>query len=119
MARTESIARGVAEQIIKNLARLATTRLLALLVSKASFFGLSFINPIAGFLISLVVTAALEKTFLGAMLLYIRIDTSRKLNAVEEIIKEIQDKGDDLNPDEIAEFDDKLDRAAGDLIRLD
>jgi hypothetical protein len=80
---------------------------------------MSLINPIAGFIVGHVITLALEKAYLGAMLLMIQIDANRDLNAFEKILVEIKEHEGELTDEEQEAFNDRLALAGLELIRID
>lgn len=107
----------MSEQLKARIAKLIATRVLAWLASKAAFFAWGPANVIAGFFIEKLMVKAIELTFLGGMIAYIFIDTRKDLNAVEKIIKEINQKTDELTSEEMDAYDRRLAEAGRELIR--
>ena len=104
--------------LISRVAKLITKKLLAWLISKAPFMAWGPFSFLASWAIQHFAVKALELTFLGAMLLYINIDVSRDLNAVEKIIKDINDHEGDLTQEDMDVYDKKLAKAGRELIQF-
>lgn len=107
----------MSEALKRQLAKLIATRLMTWLVSKAAFFAWGPANVLASFLIEKLMVKAIEETFLGGMIAYIFIDTRKDLNAVEKIIKEINQQTEGITPEQMDEYDKRLAEAGRDLIR--
>lgn len=104
--------------LIQKLAKLAATKLLALLVTKVPFFAWGPAGVVASYVIEKILVKALELTFLGGMIGYIFLDTRRDLNVVEKLIKEINEHEGELSKVEIDSYNEKLAKAGRDLIRF-
>ena len=100
------------------IAGLVAKKLLAWLVSKAAFLGWGPLGVIVGFFLEKIIDKALEITFLGAMIAYIVIDTNRDLNAVEKILKEVNEREGELTKDDMEDIDKRLAKAGRELIKF-
>ena len=94
--------------ILNNLAALAKRQLLGWLVAKLPFFALPIINPIFGFLIGKLVDVLFKKTYLGGMLIYIRIDLNSDLNAMEKILSDFRQLDGELTRQELEDWNEKI-----------
>lgn len=100
------------------IAKLVTKKLRAWLVSRVAFFSWGPVGFLTSFLLEKLFDKALEITFLGAMVAYIVIDTNRDLNAVEKILKEINEREGELTNDDMEEIDKRLADAGRELIKF-
>ena len=107
----------MSDYLKERIARLITKRVMAWLISRAAFFAVGPVKVIVGFFIEKLMSKAIELTFLGGMIAYIFLDTRSDLNAVEKIIKEINQKTDELSEEEMDEYDKRLAKAGRDLIQ--